>query len=307
MTDWHPDPPVYAACMRESGDRLEAVRALLAQGADPNATDHRGYPPLSSSKVWSSPALMDLLLEHGADPDVMSRGNHLLGELVRSYPFHRTPEERQALKTAVERILKAGADPNLRAGAIDASPLWLAIKWEWADLIPALLQAGADPKLTDDTGQDALEWAIQCEDLGAVEALAGLEGVKAAAARDIDAECAAIFHDIVLRLQTGRFKLRFTTPGYRYEYEVFHEFYWHKWQWMEARYSERGHKNPSHSELTYLGLDEDVLQARVASIEQLHLTIHKPRTRAWRQLRKRHLQPRDRGDLLVRALAAQKE
>ena len=100
MSGWHPDPPIYAAVTQDGEDRVTLVRALLAQGEDPNAPDDRGYPPLTCDGVLDDLALMDVLLEGGADPNGMSRGNRLLGDIVRGFPFQKTKEAQARLLAA---------------------------------------------------------------------------------------------------------------------------------------------------------------------------------------------------------------
>ena len=94
---------------------LEFVRTLLEIGADPNASDNDGFPPLiaalsSARQVPGASArtgvedLLRLLLSKGADPN--QRG-------VNDYtPLHMAVAERNLL--AVQLLLDSGADPQLR-------------------------------------------------------------------------------------------------------------------------------------------------------------------------------------------------
>jgi ankyrin repeat protein len=94
---------------------LAFVRTLLELGADPNVDDHSGFPPLIAALSCSRPrpgargrtdvpALLALLLDHGADPN--QRG-------VNDYtPLHMAVAERQA--DAVHLLLARGADAGLR-------------------------------------------------------------------------------------------------------------------------------------------------------------------------------------------------
>ena len=94
---------------------LAFIRTLLALGADPNPTDHAGFPPLIAALSCSHArdgsrgrpdvtAIVELLLAHGADPD--QRG------LNDWTPLHMAVAERNG--AAIDVLLAAGADPTLR-------------------------------------------------------------------------------------------------------------------------------------------------------------------------------------------------
>ena len=94
---------------------LSFIRTLLEIGADPNPSDHAGFPPLIAALSCSrsqpgSPGRVDvveiieLLLSFGADPNQRGLNDYT--------PLHMAVSERNAL--AVERLLKSGADPRLQ-------------------------------------------------------------------------------------------------------------------------------------------------------------------------------------------------
>ena len=52
-----------------AGD-TDGVRACLANGADPNTTDRKGFTPLHVARIWGYDEIAQLLLEHGANPNI---------------------------------------------------------------------------------------------------------------------------------------------------------------------------------------------------------------------------------------------
>lgn len=93
---------------------LEAVRALLAHDVDLDATDGAGYTPLYRAVGEGNLAMVELLLEAGADVN-------LSHDLVHRVPPSRVQGVRVLMRAArdghveiVERLLRAGADPNAR-------------------------------------------------------------------------------------------------------------------------------------------------------------------------------------------------
>jgi ankyrin repeat protein len=94
---------------------LPFIRTLLEIGANPNPSDHAGFPPLIAALSCSQPSagaparpevidILGLLLSFGADPN--QRG-------INDYtPLHMAVAERNA--AAVKLLLEAGANPRLR-------------------------------------------------------------------------------------------------------------------------------------------------------------------------------------------------
>jgi uncharacterized protein len=123
---------------------LSFIRELLELGADPNPTDHAGFPPLIAALSCSRPHpgspgrtdtvdILALLLTFGADPN--QRG-------VNDYtPLHMAVSERHA--SAVRILLDAGADPRLRTRIDDCeTPLEMAERAGLQDMASLLAAAG---------------------------------------------------------------------------------------------------------------------------------------------------------------------
>ncbi|KAL2800550.1 ankyrin repeat-containing domain protein [Aspergillus keveii] len=121
----------------------EVVKMLLSHGAPVN-TRHKHYQtPLSSAAERGRLKCVELLLEHGAMVDSQD-------EYGRTELFHAV-ENRRAM--AVERLLERGADPNKRAICMNGwTPLHQAACNLDEAVIRLLLNAGADPRATDEQG-----------------------------------------------------------------------------------------------------------------------------------------------------------
>lgn len=123
---------------------VEAVEAMLENGADPDAMDSwSGMTPLLTAVRWRRTDIIELLGRFGADPDL--------------------PEASPSRFTALHRAAEAGdlacVLALLAAGADHAKRTWLTpLDWT-ADpaVIAALVQAGADPDARcPDTGNTPL-------------------------------------------------------------------------------------------------------------------------------------------------------
>jgi uncharacterized protein len=94
-TDLH-----YAA---EQGE-LSRVTELLAEGADPNATDIQGFTPLHFAAQSYEPEICVLLIQAGATVDAING--------VGNTPLHVTVFNSQGRGEVIELLLTAGADTD---------------------------------------------------------------------------------------------------------------------------------------------------------------------------------------------------
>jgi uncharacterized protein len=119
---------------------LSFIRNLLEIGANPNPTDHAGFPPLIAALSCSRPhpgapgrpdvaEIIKLLLSFGADPN--QRG-------INDYtPLHMAVGEQNL--PAVELLIAAGADPRLRQRIDDCeTPREMAEKMGRSDMAELL-------------------------------------------------------------------------------------------------------------------------------------------------------------------------
>jgi ankyrin repeat protein len=115
----------------------EMTRLLLVAGANPNDNE-------SLYHAVGSTACVRLLLEHGARPD-----SNILANAIA----HTNLD-------VVRLLIERGADPN-EPGAQRISPLLFAIRSRRpAEIVKALLAAGANPRVQTPDGQSAYKYAL---------------------------------------------------------------------------------------------------------------------------------------------------
>lgn len=148
-----------------SGDRTsEDYRALmdllLQAGADPNACwDMESSGPRTTGLMRAGPWTAQRLLAAGADPHLRDLNGY-------TALHHADAPE------VIDLLVKAGLDPNDLSTPDDevpgCTPLQFALREEYAaEVVPTLLAAGADPHRTDTLGRNAWFYCFdaQCVDL----------------------------------------------------------------------------------------------------------------------------------------------
>lgn len=109
-----------------------AVRAGLADGADPDAEDDQGNSALACAGPRGHVEVVALLLERGADPNTAARdGDTVLSDAVRF-----------CQPGVAALLLEAGATPDISGR--NRSPLDDAVDHGDADTVAALIEGGAD-------------------------------------------------------------------------------------------------------------------------------------------------------------------
>ena len=145
------DAPVADAAMRQDTD---AVRALLASGADVNAAQGDGMTGLHWAARLGATEIVRLLLDAGADRGMTTRlGDHT--------PLHVA--SRAGQPSTVSVLLDAGADPNART-TTGATPLHFAATAGNVDTLTTLIDHGADPSAREPVwGQTPLMFAAAAD------------------------------------------------------------------------------------------------------------------------------------------------
>ncbi|MBV9505656.1 MAG: ankyrin repeat domain-containing protein [Acidobacteriia bacterium] len=151
-------PLLFAA---RSGD-ADSAKLLLARGADPNDSLPDGTSALVLAAHSGQRGVAIALLEKGANPNDLGIGYTALHaailrsdlELVKALLAHGAdPNIRMTKATPVRRN---STDYFLLAPLIGSTPYLLAAKFLEPEMMQALLEGGADPKLTMPDGATAL-------------------------------------------------------------------------------------------------------------------------------------------------------
>lgn len=141
-------------------DDLELASHLIRAGAEANATNRYGVPPLSLACTNRNGTLVRLLLEAGADANAVLEG----GETVLMAAARAGDLE------SVGALLEAGADPTAAERNGQNALMWAAAEGH-APVVEALIQAGADFRRTLDSGFNAMFFAVREGRIEVVRAL----------------------------------------------------------------------------------------------------------------------------------------
>ncbi|HYL38342.1 MAG TPA: ankyrin repeat domain-containing protein, partial [Bryobacteraceae bacterium] len=150
-----------------AGD-LDSVRWLVDKGADVNAEATRfqdfGATPLMAAACSGNPAVVRYLVVKGAKLQVASNNaghvkNGLLGMLRMTALMKAAPGNSAEM---VKALVEAGADLKPR-DVREMNALILVVASERADpkLVDLLLKAGADPNARSAMGETSLDWALK--------------------------------------------------------------------------------------------------------------------------------------------------
>jgi ankyrin repeat protein len=118
---------------------------MVRKGVDLNVVDDHNDSLLTYGVFYSRPEMISLLLNKGADPNKYKlKGNYCNSPTL-------VQAARRGGMDICERLLKAGADPNI-AGYAGLTPLIEAVRNGFYDIAERFLKAGADPNKASDWG-----------------------------------------------------------------------------------------------------------------------------------------------------------
>jgi ankyrin repeat protein len=277
-------------------DYAPRVAALLAAGADPNATDGDGLPALSHATAWARPDVVALLLRHGADPNrpdrwgrgplhVAARRPDVLRLLLAhgADPARAAASGETALHVAVDRaeldavvaLTAAGCPLDARRHRDGATALHAAVRQGALALVRALVAAGADVRAPDQAGVTPLALAQQLSDEPLLAALGGVGGLAERAAREAARAAAEAKRQALLdRLEAGEAFFRVVRPGFKYESDDDHDVLWRDGVWI-ARWWDDFHGREHLRELTREGAWAEMVARAAAPGDGLEVTLAK--------------------------------
>lgn len=182
--------PLHLACQGRFPERVEQA---IARGASVSAPDSDGTTPLHYAVMFDRPEIARVLLAHGADANGAdrqgstpilwaSRGGAPLVRLLLqngARPDVRNSWGQTPLLAAaqhgnaenVELLLQAGADPKPTEESFAMTPLHLAALLGYRDVAEKLLAGGVDVHARDLEGRTPLDIALQYGQRGVIEAL----------------------------------------------------------------------------------------------------------------------------------------
>jgi len=135
---------------------LDYVRSQIA--ANPALIQERvfGRTFLHTAAAAGSLALVELLLQLGADPNTLDGGSHT--------PLYSVANECSLPGAAcvVRTLVQAGARVDANAGVKRCTPLHMAARRGNCEIAQALLDCGADPHARDSRGDTPLRRAVNC-------------------------------------------------------------------------------------------------------------------------------------------------
>ncbi len=142
-------------------DDRTTAEILLRAGANANAADDEGVTPLSLACLNASPLMVELLLKAGANPNLAQ----LNGETPLMTAAHTGNLE------VLKLLLARGADVNAREAAHGQTALMRAVAENHPDAVQLLVESKADVHARSKTGFTPLLFAAQQGNLRSAEIL----------------------------------------------------------------------------------------------------------------------------------------
>lgn len=143
------DPALAQLAQAVKNEEIEAIRAAVDGGVDPNATGEEGVNLLQFAILSAQPQSLKALLQAGADPNRPGIGG---ATALHTAAMVNDPEY-------LRMLLQFRGDPNVKHAVTGETPLASATGPRTDIQFHLLLEAGADPNIADRTGNTALHRA----------------------------------------------------------------------------------------------------------------------------------------------------
>ena len=133
-----------------AGD-LHSAQPLVAAGSDVNETNALGISPLIMAVHGGNAALLEFLLESGAEVNGNGPGHTALhAAVLRGDPaavevLLAHAADTEAVIEKPTPVRRQATDYNFHDALIGSTPLWLAARFAEPEIMQALLASGADP------------------------------------------------------------------------------------------------------------------------------------------------------------------
>jgi ankyrin repeat protein len=161
--DFFTNPQTIALVIAIEKNDLNEMKRLMAAGADANAKGKDNNTPLLWAFFDNKPERFKLLLEHGADPNVIFESDFGSGGGIKKGSSVVHMAAKSAFPEHFELVMKHGADPNLKDGS-DESPVSSVIGGtspEKKKRLQMLIDAKADlDHISSQTWQNPLRYAV---------------------------------------------------------------------------------------------------------------------------------------------------
>jgi ankyrin repeat protein len=163
----------YTALMAAaySGD-LDAATWLVGHGANVKAQTEAGCTALHGAAVSGNAALVKLLLDQGADPNVRYQEPNTSGDFQTPAINAASHGHAECLRLLAEH----DADVNVQGGPFERAPLLCAVTTGREDVVGLLLARGANVQARDWQGNSPIDWARRRGDTRIVQLLAKANG-----------------------------------------------------------------------------------------------------------------------------------
>ena len=144
----------------KSGDATR-VATLLQSGADPESVSIQGFRALAMAAMYGRHSVIDVLIQHGADPNGRSTVSYPTTGGVTALMAACGDSTKDA--TIVEWLIERGASLDERDSAGRTSLLYAVISGH-AEIVRTLLDNGAEVALGTNDGYTPIDAAAESDD-----------------------------------------------------------------------------------------------------------------------------------------------